>query len=45
MTKPQADACQRAFHEWDGTVRDKGKEIDELARQTGLTVSLRRERA
>lgn len=38
MSKEQADACERAFHEWEGTVRDKGKEIAELAEQTGLTV-------
>jgi len=39
MTKEQAEACQKAFEEWNGSIKGKGAEVVALAESIGLTVS------
>jgi len=39
MTKDQAEACQKAFEEWNGSIKGKGAEVVALAESIGLTVS------
>lgn len=38
MTKTQADACKKAFHDWNGSLKGKSAEVTQLAHAIGLSV-------
>jgi hypothetical protein len=41
MTKHQAESCQKAFDTWQGSLKGRSKEVQQLAVSIGLTVSTR----